>query len=220
MAEAMGLRERKKFETGLRIWRTAVRLFTERGFDDVSVAEIAEQSDVSKMTVFNYFGSKEELLFAPIREHFADAARAIRERPPGESAVAAVKRQFVEAVEARDPSVGVTDDPYAYQVRRIIEETPALLARARLLALGGGDELVEALREGGGDELRARVAAGLLTAARNSLIAQIKEQMLAGVPVDEVAGEAVRAAGTAFAMVENGLGDYGARPGPEGTPRD
>src|SRR3954452_2625164 len=105
--EAMGLRERKKLQTERRIYRTAVELFVERGFDNVSVQEIADAAEVSKMTVFNYFGSKEDLVFVPVEDHFSDAARAVRERKPGESAVDAVRRQFLEMAEARDPAIGL-----------------------------------------------------------------------------------------------------------------
>src|SRR3954452_12818478 len=108
--EAMGLRERKKLQTAMRIYRTAVELFVERGFDAVSVAEIADAAEVSKMTVFNYFGTKEDLVFRPTEEHFGDAARAFREREPGESAVDAVRRQFLDMVEARDPSIGLNTE--------------------------------------------------------------------------------------------------------------
>ncbi len=76
MNEGMGLRERKKRETRRRLLETATTLFSERGFDQVSVAEIADAADVSKMTVFNYFDSKEDLVFAPLEEHVATPPRS------------------------------------------------------------------------------------------------------------------------------------------------
>ena len=74
-----GRRERKKQATRQHIAMTAVRLFLERGFDDVSVAEIAEAADVSKVTVFNYFPSKTDMVF-----ELAETRRPGRCRPrPG-----------------------------------------------------------------------------------------------------------------------------------------
>src|ERR1700742_3824371 len=64
MAQARGLRERKKEQTRAVIARTAIRMFLERGFDHVSIAEIAAAAGVSKMTVTNYFPTKEDLVIS------------------------------------------------------------------------------------------------------------------------------------------------------------
>jgi hypothetical protein len=61
-----GLRERKKLQTARTLRDVAIKLFSERGFDDVSIAEIAEEASVSKVTVFNYFPTKEDLLLKPL----------------------------------------------------------------------------------------------------------------------------------------------------------
>src|SRR5260370_1122411 len=59
----MGLRELKKEQTRRLIADTAWRLFTERGFDQVSVAEVAREAQVAEATVFNYFPAKEDLFY-------------------------------------------------------------------------------------------------------------------------------------------------------------
>ncbi|MFI0940241.1 TetR/AcrR family transcriptional regulator [Streptomyces sp. NPDC021020] len=215
MTEPLGLRERKKRETALRIWRTAIALFIERGFDKVSVAEIAEAADVSKMTVFNYFGTKEDLIFRPMEEHTGDLARAVRERPPGESAVAAVHRHFLEKLAERDASIGMSPDPLNVRVRELILATPALLTRTyawsarstRLLA----DELVA---EAGGepaDEALARCAAMQIAAARVSLQDEIHRRRSEGESVDDIHPVVAALAQEVFALVENGLGAYAVR---------
>ncbi|MEU5533076.1 TetR/AcrR family transcriptional regulator [Streptomyces sp. NPDC020362] len=208
MAEAMGLRERKKRDTMGRIYRTALDLFAERGFDKVSVQEIADASEVSKMTVFNYFGSKEDLVFRPMDEHFDDASRAVRERGAGESAVDAVRRQFLEMIEARDPSIGLHGDPFFLKVRRIVQETPVLMERAVVAAQRGIQDLTAVLAQETGDPVLATVAANTLMAARNALIQEHHRRLAAGESPGAVAGDAAERAHRVFRLVENGLKGY------------
>ncbi|MGH4035556.1 TetR/AcrR family transcriptional regulator [Actinomycetota bacterium Odt1-20B] len=211
MAEEMGLRERKKKQTALRIRRSALQLFVERGYDKVSVAEIAEAAEVSKMTVFNYFGTKEDILVAPMEEHVGDPARAVRERRQGEPAVDAVRRQFMEQIAARDASVGLSDSALAVKLRQLISETPALSHRLLIFQLRGLQLLTEALAEDTGDPLLARVAAGQLLGARNAVIMENQRRTLAGDPLDQVAEDAATYAGRAFDLVEKGLKGYAAK---------
>lgn len=207
----MGLRERKKRETRRRLLETATKLFSERGFDQVSVAEIADAADVSKMTVFNYFDSKEDLVFAPLEEHVGDAARIVRERAPGESAVAALRRQFVEAVERHDPSVGMGDQPLALGIVRLILETPALLTRAHSYFVRTQDQLTEALIEEGEEPVIARIVASQLLGTRNALLTENRRRLLAGEPAASVVPDAVALAHRGFDLLEKGLGDYATR---------
>ncbi|WP_330458664.1 TetR/AcrR family transcriptional regulator [Streptomyces sp. NBC_00820] len=209
--EAMGLRERKKLQTAHRIYRVAIELFVERGFDDVSVQEIADAAEVSKMTVFNYFGTKEDLVFRPMEEHFADAARAVRERQPGESAVDAVRRQFLELVESRDPSVGLNPDSFARQVRQLVLSTPGLMERAFLAAQKGTRELAALLAAETGDLMQGTVAAATLSAARNALIEEHHRRLAEGESADRIAADAPERAGIAFGLVENGLKNFAVR---------
>ncbi|NNN36649.1 TetR family transcriptional regulator [Streptomyces sp. S3(2020)] len=210
-AEGMGLRERKKLQTALRIYRTAVELFVEKGFDAVSVQEVADASDVSKMTVFNYFGTKEDLVFKPMEEHFSDPARAVRERAPGESAVEAVRRQFLEMVASRDPSIGLHSEPFARRIRTVIMATPVLRERAYLSSEKGARELADLLTGETGDRTLALIAAATLTAARQALVEEHHLRIDAGESVDEVAADAAERAEKAFALVEQGLGGYARR---------
>lgn len=204
----MGLRERKKLQTAMRIYRTAVTLFAEKGFDAVSVQEIADASEVSKMTVFNYFGTKEELVFKPMVEHFSDAARAVRERAPGESAVDAVRRQFLEMIETRDPSVGLHGEPIVRRIRAVVMVTPVLRERAYIESEKGARELADLLAEETGDATLALITAATLTAARNALVEEHHRRMDAGETVDEVAADAAERAHRAFDLIANGLNGY------------
>src|SRR5215218_9562344 len=78
-----GLRERKKRAAREAIAAAARRLFAERGFDAVTVAEVAAAADVSEKTVFNHFPTKEDLAFAGREEGIAQLVTAIAERSPG-----------------------------------------------------------------------------------------------------------------------------------------
>ena len=78
----LGLRERKKLKTREEIAAAAMRLFGERGFDAVTVAEIARAAEVSEKTVFNYFPSKEDLIVHRGQEKTAALIEAIRELTP------------------------------------------------------------------------------------------------------------------------------------------
>ncbi|MFE3878112.1 TetR family transcriptional regulator [Kitasatospora sp. NPDC059146] len=213
--DALPLRERKKIQTGVRIFRAAIGLFIERGFDQVSVAEIAAAAEVSKMTVFNYFPTKEDLVLGPMEQHLDEPARVVRDRAPGTSAVTALREHFLAALERRDPATGLSDDPVVLDVIRLIHATPALALRAtaafdrraqRLLA----DELRD--QDPAHDELTARVAAAQLLAVRLTLITGNHLRMLAGERAADALPGALDEARRAFATVEHGLGTYCAGP--------
>src|SRR5689334_12545826 len=91
-----GLRERKKLRTRELISETARRLFCEHGFEHVSVTDVARAAEVSPATVFNYFASKEDLVYGRLEDFEAELLAAVRERPPGETALDAFAR-FVGA---------------------------------------------------------------------------------------------------------------------------
>lgn len=211
MTEGMSLRERKKLQTRHRLLAAATELFAERGFDQVSVAEIAEAAEVSKMTVFNYFASKEDLVLSPMEEHVGDVARVVRDRAPGESALAAVRAQFLDAMERRDPSVGMSDLPMVLEVRRLIQETPALLIRAHSFSMRSFELLAEVLVGEGQEPPIARIAAAQLIGTRNSLIQANQLRLLAGDRADEIAPDAAELAERGFGLLAGGLGDFAIR---------
>ncbi|WP_406495970.1 TetR/AcrR family transcriptional regulator [Streptomyces sp. NBC_00846] len=211
MIEGMSLRERKKLQTRGRLLAAATELFAERGFDKVSVAEIAEAAEVSKMTVFNYFAGKEDLVLAPMEEHVGDVARVVRDRASGQSVLAAVRAQFLAAVESRDPSVGMSDVPVVLGVCRLIQETPALLTRAHAFSMRSFDLLAEALVEEGEEPFIARIAAAQLICTRNALIHANQLRLLAGEPAGAIAPDAVALAERGFGLLTNGLGDFATR---------
>ena len=95
-----GLRERKKEQTRQQISAAARRLFLERGYDAVTVAQVAEAADVSEATVFNYFRTKEDLFFSGLESFECALLEAVRQRGPGESALAAFRRFLSDGARA------------------------------------------------------------------------------------------------------------------------
>src|SRR2546421_9384380 len=106
MSQASGLRERKKQQTRQLIADTARRLFAERSFDAVTVAEVARAADVSEATVFNYFPTKEDLFYSGLESFEEELLAAIRERKTGESVLGAFARFVLQRrglLAAKDP---------------------------------------------------------------------------------------------------------------------
>jgi AcrR family transcriptional regulator len=205
-----GLRERKKEQTRQLIAATARRLFAERGFDGVTVAEIARAADVAEKTVFNYFPTKEDLFYSRLEAFEEELLEAVRGRAPGESVIAAF-RTFI----MRQRGVfNLGDDEASEQLRtitRVITESPALLAREREV-LGRYTEALAALiaEETGTDAgaVEPRVVAAALIGIHRSLIDYVRRRTLAGASAAEIAREVRLETKRAFARLERGLGDY------------
>jgi AcrR family transcriptional regulator len=122
--EGQSLRERKRIETLIDLAETAIDLFHERGYDNVTVEDIAAGVDVSPRTFFRYYSSKEDVLFPSETETGALLREALLSRPPRESVVVAVQESLM--VLAAD----LTQRRPTMQTRKeIIEQTPALRAR-------------------------------------------------------------------------------------------
>jgi AcrR family transcriptional regulator len=181
----------------------AMRLFVERGFDRVTVAEIAEAAGVSQKTVFNYFPTKEDLFFDEVPEREAAIVGAIRDRAPGESVLAALRRlQLVECRRLSSPSFAT--------FARIIEESPALQAK-ELEVMAHFAQVVSAAIESelGVDERDARIAAGLLVSVHRQLFRAARQQALAGRHGPAAARRLREDLDRAYVLLEHGLGDLG-----------
>jgi AcrR family transcriptional regulator len=124
-----GLRERKKQETRKRISDIATALFMARGFEHVTVAEIADQANVSRMTVFNYFPHKEDMFFDREPEAIALLQRAVLERPAGAAPVVALHALIRRLLGERYPMIAAS--PGVRLFWRTVEASPALRARGR-----------------------------------------------------------------------------------------
>jgi AcrR family transcriptional regulator len=131
MAQAKGLREQKKEQTRAVIAHTAIGLFLQRGFEQVSIAEVAEAAGVAKQTVTNYFPNKEDLVLSAQPTLTPDLAGAVRGRAPGESPVAALYRLVRSELDRRAEWTGLHDG--VTQFARMSLASPTLIeAFARL----------------------------------------------------------------------------------------
>jgi AcrR family transcriptional regulator len=156
-------RETKKRETRQRISDVATALFFERGFDAVTVDEIAVTAEVSKMTVFNYFARKEELMLDREEDlKLLPFRRVLHDRPAGQSAVDALRALVEELNVQKHPLLCVDRHMVAWW--KVIAASPSLKARLRELADEAADGL--ALELGGPKpDGRARLMAGTIVLA-------------------------------------------------------
>jgi len=195
-----GLRESKKHHTRERIASEAMRLFATRGFDHVTVAEVAEAAEVSEKTVFNYFPTKEDLFFDEVPARAAAFASAIRDREPGRSAISALRR-----LQDRDSS-RLTSAEFA-TFARIIEESPALRVKELEVMRYFAEALAETLRaELGVSELDARVAASALVGVHAQFFRLARKQALEGKHGPAAARKLKSDLARAYELLENGLG--------------
>jgi AcrR family transcriptional regulator len=96
VAPPTGLRERKKERTRAEIERVAMRLFLERGFDDVTVDEIGAAAEVSHRTFYRYFSSKEDLVLRDIREFLDEIQVAFDQRPGSEPVIESIRAVILQ----------------------------------------------------------------------------------------------------------------------------
>jgi AcrR family transcriptional regulator len=207
---ATGLRERKKEQTRRLIAETARRLFGERGFERVTVAEIARTADVSEQTVFNYFPSKEDLVYWRLGTFEEELLAAVRGREPGEPAIAAFRRFLL----AQRGLLGEADPERREELAaltRTIVQSPALLARERQIFAGYTDSLARLIAEEQGAEpadTRPWVAANAMMGVHRALVELARRRIVEGARGPRVGREVRAEAERAFGLLERGLGGY------------
>ncbi|MGW0515767.1 TetR family transcriptional regulator [Crossiella sp. NPDC003009] len=204
MSEPTGLRERKKQRTREAIAAAAIELFLDRGFDQVSVADVAAAAEVSKRTLFKYFPSKEDLVVQRFADHQDESARHVRARKPGESPLAALHRGWLDALRRQDPISGLCDEPEVVRFYQLITGTESLTARLRRYAEQSEAMLAEALTEAGYPLRRARLVAVQVVALEELLMGQNARAMAEGRSAAEVYTEAVATLGEAFELLRHG----------------
>jgi AcrR family transcriptional regulator len=208
MSTELGLRARKKEQTRRVIGDAAARLFADRGFDAVTVADVARAADVSEGTVFNYFPTKEDLFYDQMEVFETSLLDAVRARPAGESVLSAF-RSFVLA-----RSRGLEEDERATVIAkaaRLIAASPALQAREREIVARSTHalaDLIAAETRATGADVQPWVVANALMGVQRALSEQVRAAALAGRRGPSLAGEVRSAAKRGFSRLEHGLADY------------
>ena len=196
----MGLRETKKLQTRQAIADSAMSLFVERGFDHVTVGDVARHAGVSEKTVFNYFPTKEDIFFDEVPERLEALGETVRGRQPGQSLVAAMHDHHAAQVSR-------LASPGCVHFARVIEESPALQAKEVEVMAEFSDHLAATIRE----ELRlhpadAQIAANLLMSVHWQFFRNARAQALAGrsgpAAVRRLRSDLERA----YRLLEHGLG--------------
>jgi AcrR family transcriptional regulator len=167
-------RARKKARTRSEILGAAQQLFAERGFDAVTIADVAKAADVAVQTVFNHFATKEELFFAERTPWVDGPADAVRNRPAGVTPIAALRDWTARAI---DGFVEDSGTPQRRDFVRLVLASPALRAFELELVHRTEERLTEALTEAWTQEtttapdvqIAASLTAALWVSAASSL---------------------------------------------------
>jgi AcrR family transcriptional regulator len=201
-----GLRERKKQQTRQLILDTAARLFVERGFDAVTVTEIARAAELSEMTVFNYFPTKEDLVFGRMEFFEEQLVAAVEQRAPAESALAAFGRTVLTGID----QLSARTDMIA-KAAMLIRASPALQARERAITARYTARLAAIFTAETGsvdDDIEAWTAASALMAVHRGLLEHVRNAVLAGRRGAQLMQDAIAQARRALARLESGLACY------------
>ncbi|RKN39019.1 TetR family transcriptional regulator [Streptomyces hoynatensis] len=195
-----GLRERKKEQTRQRIAAVALRLFAERGFDAVTVNEIAEAAEVAKATLFAYFPTKESLALHGVGDD--DPAGIVARRPAGQTFLEALRAHYRAFAAGLPPAAEDLDVLLARL--RVIQGSPALQNAANGLLYRQRQELTRVLTDEYGPTTAALMAAQ--TAA--SLLALQEtyfQRLLGGAGAEETGRALAEDVELAFDLLEHGL---------------
>ncbi|GHF36439.1 TetR family transcriptional regulator [Streptomyces morookaense] len=194
-----GLRERKKEQTRQRIAAVAWRMFTERGFDAVTVNEIAEAAEVAKATLFAYFPTKESLALHGVGDD--DLAGIVARRPAGQTFLTALRAHHRAFAAGQLPEADL--DALLARVR-VIRNSPTLQNAANGLLYQQREALAQVLTDEYGPTaaalMAAQVAASLLTLQETYF-----QRLLGGASAEEAGRALAQDVELAFDLLEHGL---------------
>ncbi|WP_190812690.1 TetR/AcrR family transcriptional regulator [Saccharopolyspora pogona] len=194
-------RERKKRLTRQRIVLAAIRLFDKQGYEETTVAQVAEAADVDPKTFFNYFRTKDEVLFNELDLEFDVLLAAIRDRRSEESPGEVLRRAVQEYAAHRRPNVPRREPAEVSAAARLALTTPALQAKGAYLLLDLQQRIAAALLNAFPGELDPVTAAAMT----GSVLGAIQQASLASAKLGRSQQELWEAAEHALDVATNGL---------------
>ncbi|WUJ71389.1 TetR/AcrR family transcriptional regulator [Kribbella soli] len=188
--------------TRARISDVATQLFLERGFDGVTVAEVAREAGVSSVTVFKHFPRKEDLLLDRTDDAVEVLHSAVRDRPA--DVLSSLQQATVRLLDEEHALAGVKDGSVPFY--RTVAASPALIARSREIASELQQTLEEELDRDPAFEGDASLLAAFFIAGYTAVLVETARRMTAGdAPKDVAADHRVRL-DRLFDGLRNGVG--------------
>ncbi|WP_435613525.1 TetR/AcrR family transcriptional regulator [Streptomyces sp. bgisy159] len=218
----MGLREIKKQQTRTAIADAALPLFLERGFDQVTVAEVARHAGVSTNTVFNYFPTKEDLFLDRQAEVEGHLAALVRDRAPSTCPVETIRDDLLTALRHDDPTLGLHPD--APRFWQVIDGSVTLRAREREISEHAEAALATALTEhppntatgpNHANHPALTLLAGAIVGIHRAALRELQRRILSGEPPTDTRDSVATAAAQAFNLLCSGL-----HPAADQTPQE
>lgn len=179
--------ERGGPQTRARIAEVAARLFLERGFEGVTVADVARQAGVSSVTVFNHFPRKEDLFLDRAIDADELLRSAVRDRGPGVDVLAALRATALRLFEDRHPLSGVNDRSLPFF--RTVAASPALISRAREIGSDLQRSLADELGRDPTFEGDAPLLAAFFVAGYGTVLVETARRLLDDEPRDAVVAD-------------------------------
>lgn len=195
--------ERGGPQTRARILEVATRLFLERGYDTVTVAEVAREAGVSSVTVFNHFPRKEDLFLDRAADAVELLRSAVRDRAPGVDVLASLRDVTLRLFDARHPLSGVNDRSIPFF--RTVAASPALVARAREIASDLQRTLAEELERDPTFEGDGTLLAAFFIAGYGTVMVETARRRTAGEPPSAVVDDHRARLERLFDALRNGV---------------
>lgn len=190
--------------TRARISLTATRLFLERGFDSVTVAEVAREAGVSSVTVFNHFPRKEDLLLDRTDDAVALLHGAIADRAPGVDVLDSLRAAAVRVLDERHALSGLAEGSTPFF--RTVAASPALIARTREIAAELQAALRGDLEADAGFDGDATLLSAFVIAGYGTVLVETARRLVAGEAPESVADGHRRRVERLFQALSSGVG--------------